>query len=71
MFTVNAMLTYCRTDQNVNNQNLTEISQISVYICACIHIMTGKQVMINLTTGGHGHVICMPVYNVHLNVLKQ
>ncbi len=44
------------TEQNVNNQNLTQVSQLYVHVSFCLKVI---RLWHNLPTGGHGHVICM------------
>ncbi len=44
------------TDQNVNNQTLTQVSQLYVHVSFCLKVIKS---WLNLPTGGHGHVICM------------
>ncbi len=44
------------SEQNVNNQSLTEVSQLYVHISFCLKVIGS---CLNLPTGGHGHVICM------------
>ncbi len=44
------------TEQNVNNQNLTQVSQLYVHVSFCLKVNRSWQ---NLPTGGHGQVICM------------
>ncbi len=46
------------TEQNVNNQTLTQVSQLYVHVFVCLEIIRPS---LNLSTGGHGHVICMGV----------
>ncbi len=46
------------TEQNVNNQNLTQVSQLYVHVSFCLKVIRSCH---NLPTGGHGHVICMLV----------
>ncbi len=62
LFTFNTMCTYVHllkcTKQNVNNKNLTQISQLYVYVSFCLKVIRS---WLNLPTGGHGHVICMGV----------
>ncbi len=50
------------TEQNVNNQTLTRISQLYVHIFFCLKVVRS---WLNMPTGGHGHVICMCVEEVH------
>ncbi len=45
------------TEQNVNNQSLTQVSQLYVHISFCLKVMKS---WLNLLTDRHGHVICMP-----------
>ncbi len=47
------------TEQNVNNQNLKQVSQLYVHVSFCLKVIRSWH---NLPTGGHGHVICMLVY---------
>ncbi len=44
------------TEQNVNNPNLTQVSQLYVYVSFCLKVIRSWHY---LPTGGHGHVICM------------
>ncbi len=44
------------TEQNVNNQILTQVSQLYVHVSFCLKVNRSWH---NLPTGGHGHVICM------------
>ncbi len=44
------------TDKNVNNQNLTQVSQLYVHVSFCLKVIRSWH---NLPIGGHGHVICM------------
>ncbi len=44
------------TEQNVNNQNLTQVSQLYIHVSFCVKVIRSWH---NLPTGGHGHVICM------------
>ncbi len=44
------------TEQNVNNQNLTQVSQLYVHVSFCLKVIRSWH---NLPTGGHSHVICM------------
>ncbi len=44
------------TDQNVNNQTLTQVSQLYVHVSLCRKVIRS---WLNLLSGGHGHVICM------------
>ncbi len=46
------------TEQNVNNQNLTQVSQLYVHVSFCLKVIRSWH---NLPIGGHGHVICMLV----------
>ncbi len=45
------------TEQNINNQSLTQVSELYVHISFCFKVFRSLQ---NLLTGGHGHVMCMP-----------
>ncbi len=47
------------TEQNVNNQTLTQVLQLYVHVFFCFKVIRS---WINMPTGGHGHVICMCVY---------
>ncbi len=47
------------TEQNVNNQNLTQVSQLYVHVSFCLTVIRS---WLNLPTGGHGHLICMLVF---------
>ncbi len=44
------------TEQNVNNQTLTQVSQLYVHISFCLKVIRS---WLNLPAGGHAHVICM------------
>ncbi len=44
------------TEQNVNNQSLTQVSRLYVHVSFCLEIIRS---WLNLPTGGYGHVICM------------
>ncbi len=44
------------TEQNVNNQNLTQVSQLYIHVSFCLKVIRSWH---NLPTCGHGHVICM------------
>ncbi len=44
--------------QNVKNQSITQVSQLYFHVSFCLKV---NQVMTNLSTCGHGHVICMGV----------
>ncbi len=54
--TLNAILCI---EQNVNNQSLTQFSQLYVHVFVCLEIIRS---WLNLPTGGHGHVICIGEY---------
>ncbi len=45
-------------EQNVNNQSLTQVSQLYVHVSFCLKVIKS---WLNLPTGGHGHMICMGV----------
>ncbi len=47
--------------QNVKNQSLTQVSQLYVHISFCLKVIRS---WLNLCTGGHGHVICMPDHDI-------
>ncbi len=46
------------TEQNVNNQTLTQVSQLYVLVLICLKVLGP---CLNMLTGGHGHMICMDV----------
>ncbi len=48
------------TKQNVNNRNLTQVSQLYVHVSFGLKVI---RTWLNLPTGGHGHVICMGDHN--------
>ncbi len=47
------------TEQNVNNQTLTQVSQLYVHHFLCLRVIMS---WLNMFTGGHSHVICMCDY---------
>ncbi len=51
------------TEQNVNNQTLTQVSQLYIHVFFCLKVIRS---WLNINTGGHGHVICMCVYYVQM-----
>ncbi len=46
----------CHTEQNVNNQTLTQVSQLYDHVSFCLKVI---RPWLNLPTGGHGHVMYM------------
>ncbi len=56
LFKANVDLLKC-TEQNVNNQSLTQVSQLYVHF-VFFKVIRSRQ---NMPTGGHGHVMCMVV----------
>ncbi len=52
-------ITHCiYTNYNVNNQTLTQVSQLYVHVSFCLKVIRS---WLNLSTGGHGHVIYVGV----------
>ncbi len=54
------------TEQNVNNQTLTQVSQLYVHVYICL---TAIRSWLNLPTGGHGHVICMVAFIISVWII--
>ncbi len=56
------------TEQNVNNQTLSQVSQLYVHVSCCLKVIRS---LLNLPTNGHGHVICMGDEYSNLYILKE
>ncbi len=44
------------TERNVNNQTLTQVSQLYVHVFFCVKVIRS---WLNMPPGGHGHIMCM------------
>ncbi len=51
------------TEQNINNQTLTKVSQRYVHVFFCLKVIRS---WLNMPTGSHGHVIWMCIWNVQM-----
>ncbi len=53
------------TEHNVNNRSIIQVSQFYVHVSFCLKVIES---CLNRPSGGHGHVICMPVFNKNFQV---